>query len=590
MVSKTKPDMSTLKIVLRRCGTLAMEDDKIQFMRWRAIPTMLVLAMIGSTRAICPAACRCENDVLRTSCASASLEIVPIQLNPELHELDLSNNKIVHIHFSFPFYEKLVNLNLSHNRIKTLGNANFNSQTNLTRLDLSSNQIENLTKDSLKGLKALTHLDLSNNSLEEINSASFRELHSLSVLKLCGNRLVHLEGGLFRTSKHLKELHLNDNQFLDVPTAALSDTIHLKYLYLSRNLILSIEDGDWPHLPELHTLFLDSNVLTDIHPDGLSTLVALDHLDLSDNNLTAMPTMPLAKLSSLTNLKLSGNFISSIPPVAFRGLFHLRILKIDRLETLRQIDARAFVDNINLEKVHMDYNVGIEKLPTRLFYGNPKVKYISVRYNSLQTLEAIHFPVDHLQELRVGGNPLICNCSLGWLWQLIQEYKYKLLKLNGTAHMNGKKTRNTSELTLDMSDISCVGPEELSGELLVDATKNQMDCSVGWMAAVSVTVTVIFILLVIGGVIYWAPKRRSRSNKNDLEIDDSLRRTVPSPPRSRKTEPYDPGQVEKYIIPPPIMIHNDYRSLPSWDPYGTSSMNVYEQLNDNRDRPHIVYV
>ncbi|KAJ8942272.1 hypothetical protein NQ314_010105 [Rhamnusium bicolor] len=570
-----------------------MEDDKIQFMCWRAILTMLVLAMICSSGngTICPAPCQCQNDILRTLCASASLEFVPIQLNPELHELDLSNNRIVHIHFSFPFYEKLVTLNLSNNRIKSIGNSNFNSQKNLTHLDLSNNQIENLTKDSLKGLKALVHLDLSNNSLEEINSGAFRELHSLTVIKLCGNKLVHLEESLFRAVKNLRELYLNDNQFLEVPTAALSDTVQLQYLALSRNLILSVEDGDMANLPELNTLLLDSNVISELHPDGLSSLVTLDHLDLSDNNLTAVPTIPLDKLSSLTTLRLSGNFISHIPHVAFRGLFHLRILKIDCLETLEQIDSRAFIDNINLEEVHMDYNVRIEKLPTRLFHGNPKVKFISVRYNNLQTLEAIHFPVDQLHELRVGGNPLNCNCSLGWLWHLIQKYKSNPLKLNETVHVENKKTKiNTSDLILDIGDITCVGPEGLSSQLLADATRSQLDCSVGWMAAISVTLTLIFSLLVIGGVVYCAPKHRSRTNKKELsEIEETLRRNMPSS-HSRKNEPYEPSQIEKYVISSPSMIDKEYRSLPPWDPYGASSVNMYEQLNENGVRPHIVYV
>lgn len=551
-----------------------------------------VLAMIVTLidGAICPSACRCENDILRTSCTSAALEFVPIQLNPELHELDLSNNKIVHIHFSFPFYEKLVTLNLSGNKIKTLGNSNFNSQRNLTHLDVSSNQIENLTKDSLKGLKSLTYLDLSNNSLEEIHSVAFRDLHSLMVLKLCANRLVHLEEGVFHTNKNLKDLYLSDNQFLEVPTTALSEITHLHVLSLSRNLILSIEEGDMPNLPELHTLQLDSNVIAEIHPAGLSNLGSLDQLDLSDNNITLMPTAPLAKLSNLNMLKLSGNFITSIPPVAFRGLFHLKVLKIDRLEVLTQIDVRAFVDNINLEKVYMDYNVMMKKLPTRLFHGNPRVKYISVRYNSLQTLEATHFPLDQLHELRVGGNPLQCNCSMGWLWQLIHEYKSKVAKLNHTAVNDVKKIVNNFDLTLDEKDITCDGPEGMNGEPLSTATKNQMDCSVGWMAAVSVTVTVIFILVVIGGVVYWAPKRKSKNDKNDLAVDENIRRTLPPQNQVRKCEIFEPAPVEKYIIPPPIMVHNEYRSLPSWNPYGTNTVNIYEQLNDTRDRPHIVYV
>ncbi|KAG5862149.1 hypothetical protein JTB14_007817 [Gonioctena quinquepunctata] len=553
---------------------------------------MLVLALAGSMSegAICPAACKCENDVLKTTCSSASLEFVPIQLNPELHELDLSNNKIVQIRFSFPLYEKLVVLNLSSNRIKTLGDSNFNFQKNLTHLDLSSNQIENLGKDSLKGLKALTHLDLRNNSLEDIQSLAFRELHSLSVLRLCGNRLIHLEEGLFRAPKNLKELHLNDNQFLEVPTDALADTVHLRYLSLSRNFVLNVKEGDMPNLPELHILLLDNNVIREIHPAGLSSLVALDHLDLSDNNLTAIPTAPLAKLSSLSVLRLSGNFISSIPPVAFRGLFHLKILKIDRLDVLGYIDVRAFVDNINIEKVDMDYNIGIQKLPTRLFHGNSKVKYISVRYNNLQTLEAIHFPLDQLHELRVGGNPLKCNCSLGWLWQLLQEYKSKAWKLNGTMTASNHDKHAPIDLILDDSDITCDGPEDLNGELLSIASRHQMDCSVGWMAAVSVSVTVIFILLVIGGVVYWAPKRRSKHNDKDISVEESIRRGLPPPNIHRKTDAYDSAPVEKYILPPPMMIHNEYRSLPSWDPYGAPQVNIYEQLNENRDRPHIVYV
>ncbi|XP_072402908.1 uncharacterized protein [Diabrotica undecimpunctata] len=567
-----------------------MEDDKIQLMYWKAIIMVLVLAMTGlnSDGAICPAACRCENDILTTSCSSANLEFVPIQLNPELHELDLSNNKISQIHFSFPFYEKLVTLNLSRNRIKTLGNNNFESQINLTHLDLSTNQIENITKDSLKGLKALTYLDLSRNNLGELQEPAFRELHSLIVLKLRENKLAHLEEGLFVSVKNLRELYLNDNQFLEVPTNCLVDTVNLNYLSLSKNYIREVEDGKVPTLPELHTLLLDDNLITNIHSGGLSSLVALDYLDLSNNNLKIIPTESLSKLSSLSILKLSGNFISDIPPVAFRGLFHLKILHIDRLETLKKIDARAFVDNINLEKVNLNYNIGISKLPTRLFHGNPKITSLCVRYNSLQTIEAIHFPLDQLRELNLGGNPLQCNCSLGWLWQLSQEYKSKPSKSNSTNKDQNAKFTNY-DLLLDVDDIKCDGPVELKEALLSNVTKSQMDCSNGWMAIVSVTLTVLFIIIVIGGVVYWAPKRKSKLSTKDLSIHESLQ-NLPSTNINKKSELYETAQAEKYILPNPIIIHNEYHSLPSWDPYGESSVNIYEQLNFNRDRPHIVYV
>ncbi|CAH1996728.1 unnamed protein product [Acanthoscelides obtectus] len=551
-----------------------MGDDVIHRMCWRTVLLMLATTLVGfksDGASLCPAGCRCENDVLKTSCASASLQVVPIQLNPELRVLDLSSNKILHIHFSFEFYENLVSLNLSDNRIKTLGNSNFNSQKNLTYLDVSNNQIENITKDSLKGLKVLTHLDVSNNTLQDINSMAFRDLHSLAVLKLNSNKLVHLEEQMFKNNRELRKLYLSDNQFLRIPTVALTDALHLHFLTMSRNLLLSIEANEMPNLPELHTLHMDSNIISEIHPDGLSGLPVLGYLDICDNNLTSLPTESLAKLSSLNMLKLSGNFIESIPPVAFKGLFHLKTLKIDRLELLEEIDVRAFVDNINLEKVNMDFNVKVRTLPTRLFHSNSKLRYISVRYNSLENLDATHFPLDQLSELKIGGNPLQCNCSLGWLWQIIKESKSKTLN-------------QTDNLILDENDIICSGPEELRGAMLSTASSTQMSCSVGWIATISVIVTVIFVLIVIGGVLYWAPKHKPRRTKSDLSVEQN---PVPQCSSSKRS-PFEPVQVEKYIIPPP-MVH-DYRSLHSWDPYEESSINIYEPLNDHCDRPHIVYV
>ncbi|CAH0562087.1 unnamed protein product [Brassicogethes aeneus] len=609
-----------------------MEDDKIPGSHWKRcqkwqsmlssrgivniIGFWLLVAMIGSVSrsdgALCPAVCRCEEEALTTSCANAALEFVPIQLNPEVKNIDLSNNKISNLHFTFTFYDKLVQLDLSSNKISTLGSANFEYQRALKHLNLSSNEIEKLSKDSLKGLKALKVLDISYNRLEKLTSIAFRELHSLLILKLRGNRLMHFEDGLFKSTKHLEELWVEDNQFLVVPSSALSDVQTLRHLSLSRNLIESIAEGEMAQLSQLSTLQLDGNVISDINPKALAPLLSLDHLDISDNNFTALPTNSISKLSNLTTLRFSGNFINNIPSLAFRGLFHLKYVKLDRLQNLETIDPRAFVDNVHLEKVIMDFNIAMEKLPTRLFHGNPKLKCVSVRYNKLESLEVTHFPLDQLRELKVGGNPLQCNCSLSWLWQLIkiQKSKSKSAKL-GNNTVNSMEEQAEQEhhhdLMLDVADIRCNGPEDMKDHLLSEASKYQMDCSVGWMAAVSVAVTVLFILAVIGGVVYWAPNRKSKSNKKkgqinkngDLSTLDTMLRRPPScPMNGMMVEPYEVTRIEKSslgIMPPAILHPNEYRSLPPWDPYGAghcqSTMNIYETLDENtKPRPHIVYV
>lgn len=55
----------------------------------------------------------------------------------------------------------------------------------------------------------------------------------------------------------------------------------------------------------------------------------------------------------------------------------------------------------------------------RLFQGNPNVLEIYMQGNSLQTLYSAQFPVDQLERLYLGDNPLQCNCSLLWLWRLV---------------------------------------------------------------------------------------------------------------------------------------------------------------------------
>lgn len=69
----------------------------------------------------------------------------------------------------------------------------------------------------------------------------------------------------------------------------------------------------------------------------------------------------------------------------------------------------------------MDNNPGVSDLPARLFHGNPHLDDISMRGNGFTTLDAAQFPLDRLSRLHLSENPFTCNCSLLWLWRLMQE-------------------------------------------------------------------------------------------------------------------------------------------------------------------------
>ncbi|KAF7279725.1 uncharacterized protein LOC143197467 [Rhynchophorus ferrugineus] len=573
-----------------------MGDEKTQQMWIIFISTICLLSLITSVSGVlCPNGCKCENEVLRANCSGAGIEVVPIQLNPELHVMDLSRNKITQLHYTFTFYEKLLALDVSKNRIKNVGSGNFKTQKVLKSLNLSSNYIDSLTKDTFEGLKELLQLDLSNNQLESINQNAFKDLHNLTVLRLNGNQLDYFEDGTFKSTPNLETLYIDDNSFIEIPSS-LSDLVRLKILSVARNLIEVLEDDKVPNLHDLHTLVLVQNLIFEIQPTGLASFPKLDHLDLSDNNLTVLPTAQLAKLSKLTNLKLNGNSFESIPPVAFRGLFHLKYLMLNRLEYLKTVDARAFVDNINLEKISLDYNYNTKSLPTRLFHGNPKLRFVSVRYNSIKSLVASHFPLDQLSELRLGGNPLDCNCSMGWLWKLLHESMSQTKDNNSYVQESPNPkpvlVKKSNDLKLDVNEVMCETPEELHNIKLFRATQRQMDCSMSWLAILSVSLTVVFILGIIAGVFFFMPKKKPKKTieKDIPKIIKTSYNAPPLPPPRKSLPNSDAGHIDRYIMPP-IMLQN--RALPIWDPYEqqcNGGGNIYEQLNDHRDRPHIVYV
>lgn len=565
------------------------------------VPLLVLLSTVcRATSAMCPTRCQCNDLELHASCTAAGLQVVPIQLNPELRHINLSHNRISDVHFTLDIYANLITLDVSFNRIQKLGAMNFLSQKHMSILNVSNNEIESLDKDVFKGMKTLTVLDVSSNHLEDISKSAFTELIHLEVLLLQDNRLVSFEPELFKHQSKLKVLQLDDNQLLEIPADNLAHTPKLERLSMSRNLVEFIEEESIPNLNCLKVLALDSNVISDIHGSAFDGFSALETLNLADNNFTSVPTAQLSKLSNLLELNLSGNFFISVPPVAFRGLFKLRILHLNAVETLTRIDVRAFVDNINLESVSMNGNIALVTIPTRLFHGNPRVTQIFMRNNMFESFEATHFPLDQLAVLQIGDNPLHCNCSVMWLWKLVREQRHSHSSLDSTEIQN--TTTETSRqpvemLLLDVKGIRCSGPESLSGTLLSNVPESEIRCSPTWMAVATVSGTIMFVIAVIlvgifySGLMNRCTRRHASKGKN---YDSAP--AYPGDPVTPPNRQLDRDKCEHMMISPPLL--SEYQTLPPWDPFsGTKdSIDLYRQFGyhtgggPHSSRPHVVYV
>ena len=354
---------------------------------WLLLPLLVLLSLASEASAgLCPPRCRCDDETLRSSCAYGGLDIVPIQLNPDIRHLDLSGNRIVSLHMAFDFYGQLESLDLSNNLVHTLGSNNFRLQQQLISLNLSNNALRTLAKSALHGLATLKVLDLSNNNLTDLDEQAFRYTSELEHLDLSGNSLTSLPVGLLRNLHRIRSLVLNGNSLLESPAANLALTPSLERLDMSDNLVQELSKESLPSLPALTQLSLANNVLRSVSDDAFDRIPGLLSLDLSGNNVTYVPSAALSKLAVLTSLVLSRNPLGELKNLAFRNLFELRNLELNDC-SIDWVEPRAFADNVNLERISMDGNRELSELPARVLYAAGNLRLV-------HTLHGTHPPHD----------------------------------------------------------------------------------------------------------------------------------------------------------------------------------------------------
>lgn len=566
-------------------------------------------------KTMCPSVCSCHDDTLQTTCIDANLEVVPIQFNPYVEYIDLHDNRIHSVDYTIQNYHKLKHLDLSVNKIHSLKPHNFELQERLTTLNISYNLITSLGKGTFKGLKSLQVLDVSDNQIETIHLGAFKDTNDLQVLDLSNNKITSFNDDLiFNNLGKLRVVSLQGNQIIDIPSEIFKHlpTASMEELKLSANLIETLEEHSFPSaiFSKLKKLTLGSNVIRDIHRSTFNSLHSLSVLDLSDNNLTFIPTEQLSKLSQLTELDLSTNMFKEVKPVAFQSLFHLKILRLSFMSHLSKIDSRAFVDNIRLETVIMDYNSNIKTIPTRIFHGNHHLIHVSIRENALSTIDSSHFPLDRLKSLDLSGNPLNCNCSLLWLWELVQQELRKSITTATPVNETFITPEESQRLRLNLLNLKCDKPEIMSNKLLFDVPESTVRCETTWMTVIIVTAFVLalfgatcVLLLLINTDTHMLNCKRSKDTTESAigesrRLASNIHNNGGPPPilmlMPDKDYPINP-MVQNYIKGHGQTHIGDLRYLEPWVPVKTLDVEQSQKdftlnVSSTRKAPHIVYV
>lgn len=422
-----------------------------------------ILPSSSSGHALCPIRCTCDENKLSVDCKEASLDLVPITLNPSILELYLPRNNIKSITSSLHFYRKLLFLDLSANSLSSLESGNFISQKALKVLILNNNRISALDSGCFQGLENLRILTMSSNSLKGISRNSLTPLKHLEKLDISRNELISeaLHPLAFDSLKHnLKTLDLSHNRMSFLPEKTFYGLSNLSSLNLAFNGIGRSEEEEgvlrnnsFVHLTSLTELNLESNQIHSLQSHTFLGLEnSLESLDLSSNHLEIIPTTALSILSKLSRLSISRNRIIVLTNNCLQGLSDLKTFVLKNDDNLRAIEVDAFSSNPLLEKISLDYCPNLKSLheETFLVQRQSSLRQVSLRANGLSKLPRHLLDWNNLVFLDVRGNPFNCSdvCFVKWL--------------SGVLHNNNNKSVSDESLR----ETLCQDPVEFKGHEL----------------------------------------------------------------------------------------------------------------------------
>ncbi|XP_029927930.1 leucine-rich repeat and immunoglobulin-like domain-containing nogo receptor-interacting protein 4b [Myripristis murdjan] len=358
--------------------------------RWGAWSILLQFGL-GVSAGGCPPRCVCRPDPSEVICSGKHLTSVPEGFSSDARRLDLSRNKLKTVgRRQFFGLLQLQDLDLSDNIISMIEVEAFQGLQNLRTLCIKNNRLKIIPVGVFSGLPSLRFLDLSENEILVFLDYTFREMVNLQTLEAGENDLVFISQRAFTGLHNLQELNLDRSNLTSIPTEALSQLQSLTRLRMLRLTISALPNNAFRRLHRLRSLLI-------------SNWPALD--TLASNSLIGL---------NLTSLVISSCNLSVVPYSALRHLVYLRFLDLS-YNPITVIQGNLLGDLLRLQELHLAGG-SLLRIEPGAFRGLAYFRMLNVTSNQLTTLEESAFhSVGNLQVLRLDGNPLACDCRLLWV-------------------------------------------------------------------------------------------------------------------------------------------------------------------------------
>ncbi|CAG5859870.1 unnamed protein product [Menidia menidia] len=360
---------------------------------WQPILVLMLGTVLSGSTTGCPSRCDCNAQERSVVCHRRRLSALPEGIPTETKLLDLSKNRLKTLGpEEFVNYPQLEELQLNENTISSIEPGAFSNLANLRILGLRTNQLKLIQLGVFTGLTNLTQLDISENKIVILLDYMFQELYNLRGLEVGDNDLVFISPRSFHGLSNLESLNIEGYKLASVPTDALSHLHNLLSLRLRYLNVTVIKDYSFKRLYRLRSLEVSHMPALDTMTPKCLFGLNLTSLSITNCNLTVIPYQAIGHLRYLRLLNLSFNPIRSVEG---NQLYNLQKLQAFHLAGGRLLAIEPYS-----------------------FRGLNHLRVFNVSSNNLSTLEeSVFHSVGNLETLALYENPLACDCRLLWVFR-----------------------------------------------------------------------------------------------------------------------------------------------------------------------------
>uniref|UniRef100_A0A3B3XBC1 TIR domain-containing protein n=1 Tax=Poecilia mexicana TaxID=48701 RepID=A0A3B3XBC1_9TELE len=310
-------------------------------------------------------------------CRSMNFVTVPDYIPKNTSSIQLGDNQLLSINRKdFHGMSKLVNLNLTVNKIAYVEQGSFIDLVLLETLDMGNNKLTSLTANMFEGLSNLTVLVLSRNKIQHIHESAFQCLTSLQTLDIA---FIPLQ----KVAEILPVFHLPQLLTLNLKYISFT-TFDTKNLPLNLSLSLKVLEISNSNLKILNSFDVIHKVL-----ESLERLRDIQ-FECVDNWIEKGLLPAVCKIQTLRKLTIS------------QSHFHNFTTDLASCAQLRELNLEdTFMDKLNnkLKEFGDSFKISLQKLEALDISHNP-IRYLETDvFQYLKSLKELKVETYHFVDV-----------------------------------------------------------------------------------------------------------------------------------------------------------------------------------------------